>query len=394
MKKIFIYIFLIMSLNFFVIVKAKEYKLDNNGNYYVKEAVCMYKMKDKDYKDYKFEIHFKNAKISAVFEYRKDKIYEYDSEKVFKDLTYKEFFANKQFSCFKTLYIDVFGVSSVPIDGTPNIAKNSDIIISHPDFKEASWISEESYISYEEAKEGEKTENKNASLICHYTKQTLNSAGSNNQAKAPQSIDYIKYSDNTMDLVDSNNKKYTLASGSKKINKCDINNNLQMFIKVVDDKYKIVDSCSDNNGDCIIYVLSAYNGQGTAGLKPDGTSPSDTQLADPSEVPEVPDIEPELPNITECSLLLGKPEDPGTPAFYLLTAFHIIKYVALVLMIVLSVMDFTGAIAQQDKDVMAKILKKLMKRFILCIIIFLLPYLLDILLNYLVERQTDLCGLN
>ena len=101
----------------------------------------------------------------------------------------------------------------------------------------------------------------------------------------------------------------------------------------------------------------------------------------------------EIPDITECSLLLGKPEDPGTPAFYLSTAFHVIKYVALVLMIVLSVMDFTGAIAKQDRDVMAKILKKLMVRFILCIIIFLLPYLLDILLNYLVERQTDLCGI-
>ena len=105
-------------------------------------------------------------------------------------------------------------------------------------------------------------------------------------------------------------------------------------------------------------------------------------------------IYPTLPeDLTKCNYLLGYPDDPGSPAYYLLKAFHVIKYVALVLLVVLSVMDFTGAIAKQDKDAMAKVFKKLMMRFILCIIIFLLPYLIQLLLNYLVERQTDLCGI-
>ena len=163
-----------------------------------------------------------------------------------------------------------------------------------------------------------------------------------------------------------------------------------MYIEVVNNNYKIVNSCSDNNGNCIIYVLGAYNGQGTAGLKPDGTSSNDTQLVDPGTITE---ITTDLPDITDCNALLGDPETPGSPAFYLLKAFNVIKYVALVLLVVLSVMDFTGAIAKQDKDAMAKVLKKLMMRFILCIIIFLLPYFISLLLKYLVERQTDLCGI-
>lgn len=104
-------------------------------------------------------------------------------------------------------------------------------------------------------------------------------------------------------------------------------------------------------------------------------------------------IDPTLPDITECEYLLGKPDDPGAPAYYIEMIFHIIKYIALVLMIVLSVMDFTGAVAKQDKDALAKVLKKIMLRFILCIVLFLLPYFINLLLNYLVERQTDLCGI-
>lgn len=105
------------------------------------------------------------------------------------------------------------------------------------------------------------------------------------------------------------------------------------------------------------------------------------------------EINTDLPEIAECTVLLGDPGTTGSPAFYLLKAFHVIKYVALVLMIVLSVMDFTSATAKQDKEAMAKILKKIMMRFILCIIIFLLPYFINLLLKYLVERQTDLCGI-
>ena len=103
---------------------------------------------------------------------------------------------------------------------------------------------------------------------------------------------------------------------------------------------------------------------------------------------------PTLPDLEKCNDLLGDPGTDGSPAFYISKAFHVIKYVAIVLLIVLSVMDFTGAIVKEDKDAMAKILKRMIMRFILCIIIFLLPYLIDLLLKYLVERSTDLCGIN
>lgn len=100
-----------------------------------------------------------------------------------------------------------------------------------------------------------------------------------------------------------------------------------------------------------------------------------------------------LPNITTCTGLLGEPDDEGSPAYYLVKAFDVIKYVAIVLLIVLSVMDFTGAVTKQDKDALSKILKRVMMRFVLCIIIFFLPYFVKLLLHYLVERQIDLCGI-
>ena len=198
MKKLFKFIFLFICISFFNVVKAEEYSTDNNGNYYVKEAVCMYKINDNAYKDYKFEIHIENAKISTVREYYKNSVDGYTSEEVFKNLTYKDFFTNKEFSCFKTLYIDVYGVAYGPGNGTPYITKNQQLSLDHPDYQSASWISEESYVTYEKAKAGETTENKSVSFNCHYTKQTLNSAGSNTQASAPQSLDYIKYSDGTI----------------------------------------------------------------------------------------------------------------------------------------------------------------------------------------------------
>lgn len=102
-----------------------------------------------------------------------------------------------------------------------------------------------------------------------------------------------------------------------------------------------------------------------------------------------------LESITECSALLGDPiDDIGSPAYYLVKAFHVIKYVALILLIVLSAVDVTSAIAKQDKDAMTKLLKKIMMRFILCVIIFLLPYLITLLLKYLVYRQTTWCKAN
>ncbi len=113
-----------------------------------------------------------------------------------------------------------------------------------------------------------------------------------------------------------------------------------------------------------------------------------------SETNSESNLDSDVSEKTDCNgELLGYPDDPGSPAYYLVKVFHVIKYVALVLLVVLSVMDFTGAIASHDADVIKKVTNKLIMRFIICVIIFLLPYLIELFLKYLVERNTSLCGI-
>lgn len=234
------------------------------------------------------------------------------------------------------------------------------------------------------------------SAQCYYSLSTCSSAECN-------SIDLININFNkegfNVQVVDSDLKyksgmSLTMNDGvsQTKFSGWDINlENLQDYYS------KNASGCPTNIGWDTKGVLYLLNNPGThkqkhgysVTIKNDvSNSKNDEENLDGSAV----GIDPTIPEITDCKSLLGDPDTKGSPAFYLVKAFHVIKYVALALMIVLSVMDLTGAVAKQDKDVMAKILKKLMMRFILCIIIFLLPYLLDKLLEYLVERQLDLCG--
>ncbi len=94
-----------------------------------------------------------------------------------------------------------------------------------------------------------------------------------------------------------------------------------------------------------------------------------------------------------CKSMLGDPQTNGTPAFYLVIAFTIIKYVAIILLIVLTIMDYASAVASHDNDMIKKATSKAILRAILCIVIFLLPTLIEFVLKYLNERAVGLCGI-
>ena len=115
------------------------------------------------------------------------------------------------------------------------------------------------------------------------------------------------------------------------------------------------------------------------------------------DIYEFEELEPVvIEDITACKGLFGNPEymEGGSdPAYYLTVAFSVIRYVAIILLIVLTVIDFVSAIASQDNDIMNKAIKKLGKRFILCIVIFLLPSLIKFILQYIYDRSIDLCGI-
>lgn len=108
-----------------------------------------------------------------------------------------------------------------------------------------------------------------------------------------------------------------------------------------------------------------------------------------------PNVELNIPENITCNTLLGDPhdEDHSDPAFYILIAFKVIKYVSIALLVVLSTIDFVGAIASSDNDILKKTINKILKRFILCILIFLLPTLIEFILQYMYDQSVNLCGI-
>lgn len=102
----------------------------------------------------------------------------------------------------------------------------------------------------------------------------------------------------------------------------------------------------------------------------------------------------QLPDLN-CENLLGKPNNPNAPAYYIVKVFSIIKYVAIVLLIVLTMMDFIGAIASSDNDIMNKTVRKTITRALLCAAIFLLPTIIRFTLSNIYNRSQEevLCSL-
>ena len=95
--------------------------------------------------------------------------------------------------------------------------------------------------------------------------------------------------------------------------------------------------------------------------------------------------------IEECTSLLGHPETEKSPAWFLSIIFSIIRYVAIILLIVLTIIDFVGATASQDNDAIKKVVSKTIKRAIICVVIFVLPTLIDLVLQFIHDSSVSDC---
>lgn len=98
-------------------------------------------------------------------------------------------------------------------------------------------------------------------------------------------------------------------------------------------------------------------------------------------------------SLNKCESLLGKPSTKGTPAYYLVFVFEVLKFIAIGILLVFSVIEFTSALASHDNDIINKTLQKTVKRFIICVIIFVLPSLLSLLLELFDKIPADMCGI-
>ena len=103
-----------------------------------------------------------------------------------------------------------------------------------------------------------------------------------------------------------------------------------------------------------------------------------------------PKYDDDMTNQT-CASMLGSPNTEGEPAYYISFAFKIVRYVAIIVLVAFTIMDFVGAVSSADNDQLQKAVNKLILRFVLCIVIFLLPILLDSLLSILNDAQISDC---
>ncbi len=83
-----------------------------------------------------------------------------------------------------------------------------------------------------------------------------------------------------------------------------------------------------------------------------------------------------------CNSYLGNPKINNTPAYYLQFAFDLIKYIAIILLLVLTIVDFAKAVINgKNPEEMKKALNNSIKRLIIAVVIFFLPILIKFVLT-------------
>lgn len=94
---------------------------------------------------------------------------------------------------------------------------------------------------------------------------------------------------------------------------------------------------------------------------------------------------------TNCEAILGDPNTPETVAYYLQLVLNIIKYIGVVLVIVLTVVDFVKAILGEEKDMYKPLARKAIKRTIYAVLLFLMPSIVKGILTLIDVYGT--CGI-
>ena len=100
-----------------------------------------------------------------------------------------------------------------------------------------------------------------------------------------------------------------------------------------------------------------------------------------------------LADSDSCEGYLGSVDDPNAPAYYLDKAFDIIKYLAIILLFVLSIVEYFKALTSGDQDAMKKATQKTIKRVIMAVIIFIAPILIEFILSVLGIVGYGTCGI-
>lgn len=95
-----------------------------------------------------------------------------------------------------------------------------------------------------------------------------------------------------------------------------------------------------------------------------------------------------------CDSYLGNPKENGSPAYYLQFVFDLMKYLALVILFVMTIIEFGKATVSSNQDAMKKALQNTLKRLIIAVVIFFLPILIKFILTLLGIYSPSTCGIS
>ena len=94
-----------------------------------------------------------------------------------------------------------------------------------------------------------------------------------------------------------------------------------------------------------------------------------------------------------CGSFLGDKNDSNDPAYYLNFVFNLLKYIAIVILFVFSIVEFGKAAISSDNDALKKAVQKTVKRLVICVIIFFLPQLINFIMELLGVIEDPTCGI-
>ena len=91
-----------------------------------------------------------------------------------------------------------------------------------------------------------------------------------------------------------------------------------------------------------------------------------------------------------CAGILGKTDNPNDTAYYIQLALNIMRYVAIIALVLLSTIDYIKAIAAQDNDGLKKANSTFIKRLAYCVLIFFTPIIVKFIMSFV--GVYDTCG--
>lgn len=87
----------------------------------------------------------------------------------------------------------------------------------------------------------------------------------------------------------------------------------------------------------------------------------------------------------------GDPNVETDPAYWIQWILNLMKYMAIIALLVLVISDFFKAIVENDKDALKKAGSRALKRFIYCVLLFFLPTIISLIMTMFGAYGT--CGI-